>query len=45
MVRWLCDQGLDAQVFATEYGADDNEDDTAAAPEVASSAPPTETAP
>ncbi|BEU94427.1 ligase-associated DNA damage response exonuclease [Acidovorax sp. DW039] len=23
MVRWLCEQGLDAQVFATEYGQDD----------------------
>ena len=32
MVRWLCEQGLDAQVFATEYGADDNEDDANAAP-------------
>ena len=31
MVRWLCEQGLDAQLFATEYGADDNEDDTGAA--------------
>ena len=35
MVRWLCEQGLDAQVFATEYGADDNEDDTQAAPPIA----------
>ena len=25
MVRWLCEQGLDAQVFATEYGADDHD--------------------
>ena len=33
MVRWLCEQGLEAQVFATEYGADDNEDDAGAVPE------------
>ena len=32
MVRWLCEQGLDAQVFATEYGADDDEDGGNAAP-------------
>ena len=42
MVRWLCEQGLDAQVFATEYGGDgDNEDDaapaSASAPEAAGS--------
>ncbi|HTH10059.1 MAG TPA: DNA ligase-associated DEXH box helicase, partial [Acidovorax sp.] len=39
MVRWLCEQGLDAQVFATEYGADDNEDDAGSAPEEPGSAP------
>ena len=38
-VRWLCEQGLDAQVFATEYGADDHEDDTAAAPDAPASTP------
>ena len=38
MVRWLCEQGLDAQVFATEYGGDDNEDDTDAAAEEPASA-------
>jgi putative mRNA 3-end processing factor len=33
MVRWLCEQGLDAQSFATEYGDDEesSETDTAAA--------------
>ena len=44
MVRWLCEQGLDAQVFATEYGADDNEDDAGAAPEVPGSTPTPEAA-
>ena len=29
MVRWLCEQGLDAQVFATEYGADDDDNGSA----------------
>jgi len=29
MVRWLREQGLDAQVFATEYGADDDDDGAA----------------
>lgn len=23
MVRWLCEQGLDARAFATEYGDED----------------------
>ena len=45
MVRWLCEQGLDAQVFATEYGGDDNEDDTDAAAEQPASAPAAEAAP
>ena len=33
MVRWLCEQGLDAQSFATEYGDDEesSETDTTAA--------------
>lgn len=44
MVRWLCEQGLDAQVFATEYGADDNEDDAGAALEVPGSTPTPEAA-
>lgn len=44
MVRWLCEQGLDAQVFATEYGADDNEDDAVAAPPAQADAPAPETA-
>lgn len=44
MVRWLCEQGLDAQVFATEYGADDNEDDAGAALEVTGSTPTPEAA-
>ena len=26
LVRWLCEQGLDAQAFATEYGGDDSAD-------------------
>jgi putative mRNA 3-end processing factor len=45
MVRWLCEQGLDAQVFATEYGGDDNEDDTDAAAEQPASATAAEAAP
>lgn len=43
MVRWLCDQGLDAQVFATEYGADDDDKDPIGGDDrggVAKSAPP-----
>ena len=44
MVRWLCEQGLDAQVFATEYGADDNEDDAGAVPEPGSESAPEATA-
>ena len=44
MVRWLCEQGLDAQVFATEYGADDNEDDAGAAPPAQADAPAPEAA-
>jgi len=44
MVRWLCEQGLDAQVFATEYGADDNEDNAGAAPESGSESAPEATA-
>ena len=44
MVRWLCEQGLDAQVFATEYGADDNEDDAGATPEPSSEPAPEATA-
>ncbi len=31
LVRWLCEQGLDAQAFEAEYGADDVADTTAAA--------------
>jgi putative mRNA 3-end processing factor len=47
MVRWLCEQGLDAQVFKTEYGTDDNEDGAddahhSDAKEVATGAPPAE---
>ena len=30
LVRWLCEQGLDAQAFATEYGDDDVADQPAA---------------
>ena len=45
MVRWLCEQGLNAQVFATEYGGDDNDDDTGAAAEQPISAPAAEAAP
>lgn len=44
MVRWLCEQGLDAQVFATEYGADDNEDDAGAVPEASGQPAPEGTA-
>ena len=44
MVRWLCEQGLDAQVFATEYGADDNEDDVGAVPEASGQPAPEGTA-
>ena len=28
MVRWLCEQGLDAQSFATEYGDDEESSET-----------------
>jgi len=28
LVRWLCEQGLDAQAFQTEYGGDDAADRT-----------------
>jgi len=45
MVRWLREQGLDAQVFATEYGADDIADDPAAAPEAPASTPAAGAAP
>jgi putative mRNA 3-end processing factor len=31
MVRWLCEQGLDAGAFKTEYGDDAVEADTAEA--------------
>ena len=39
LVRWLCEQGLDAQSFNTEYGAEDdsaenNHDSAATQPEV-----------
>jgi putative mRNA 3-end processing factor len=29
--RWLCDQGLDARVLATEFGSDEDDTETAAA--------------
>jgi putative mRNA 3-end processing factor len=32
MVRWLCEQGLQAQSFATEYGNEDDEAPSPAAP-------------
>ena len=40
MVRWLCEQGLDAQVFLTEYGADDNDDDSNTAANASSPSTP-----
>ncbi len=45
MVRWLCEQGLDAQVFATEYGGDDHDDNPSTAAEEPASAPTSEAAP
>ena len=45
MVRWLCEQGLDAQVFATEYGGDDLDDTPSTAAEEPASAPTSEAAP
>ena len=45
IVRWLCEQGLDAQVFATEYGGDDLDDNPSTAAEEPASAPTSEVAP
>jgi putative mRNA 3-end processing factor len=33
MVRWLCEQGLDAQGFVTEYGEEAAEAETDLSPE------------
>ena len=45
MVRWLCEQGLDAQVFATEYGDDNGDDPDARRPRSRPAPPAAEAAP